>query len=249
MASIQDILDTTGHRPWHLPAGTWRFYQEWNRAIFIHWMVDAQILRNQVPSELEIDLYDGKAWVSLVAFTMEKIRPKSIPPVAPISNFNEINLRTYVKFKNKAGVYFLSIEAGSRLSSLVARRISELPYRYSRINRTPNVYTSNNSSFQDHLNIEFQIGNPVYQKSDLDLWLTERYALFQDTIRYINAFEIHHLEWPIQELNKLQLEFNYRRFTSLIAGKPDRSHYSQGVQVLAWPKQKWKRDEKHGRDK
>lgn len=62
-----------------------------------------------VPHDLEIDLFEGKPWVYLVAFTMEKIRPKYLPSFPPISDFDEINIRTYVKKDNKAGVYFLSI--------------------------------------------------------------------------------------------------------------------------------------------
>lgn len=86
---IQKILENSTHRPWELPDERWKFYQEWNRAIFLHWKVDFQELRNFVPKELEIDLFEGNAWVSVVAFTMEKIRPKNFPHFAPISNFDE----------------------------------------------------------------------------------------------------------------------------------------------------------------
>jgi len=93
-------------------------------------------LKKHVPKELEIDLFKGKPWVSVVAFTMENIRPKNIPAFSPISNFHEINIRTYVKMNNKNGVYFLSIEGGKRLSCKIAKFISDLPYRYSIIDRS-----------------------------------------------------------------------------------------------------------------
>lgn len=64
---------------------------------------------------------------------MEKIRPKNFPCFSPISDFDEINIRTYVRSHNKAGVYFLSIEGGKFLSCKVAKAISELPYRFSKI--------------------------------------------------------------------------------------------------------------------
>src|SRR5690606_33910061 len=128
------------HRPWNLPSGNWKYYQEWNDGIFLHWQVDYNELKKLVPDDLEIDLFDGKPWVSLVAFTMEKIRPKNLPAFPPISDFHEINIRTYVKLNNKTGVYFLSIEGGKKLSCIMAKGISELPYRFSNIKRTKNTY-------------------------------------------------------------------------------------------------------------
>lgn len=199
--TIREILNTTEHRPWKMPTESWKYYQEWNNAIFLHWQVELSELEKFVPKELEIDLFDGKPWISVVAFTMEKIRPKNFPSFPPISDFDEINIRTYVKSNNIQGVYFLSIEGGKSLSCKVAKGISELPYRYSKINRTENQYKSYNTEFNDTLNIEFKIGKENKEKSELDKWLTERYALFQDTDNSINEFEIHHLEWPINKID------------------------------------------------
>ena len=239
--TIREILDNIEHRPWKIPTDSWKFYQEWNNAIFLHYQVDLTELKKLVPKELEIDLFDGKPWISVVAFTMEKIRPKSLPSFSPISDFDEINIRTYVKSNNKTGVYFLSIEGGKSLSCKVAKGISELPYRYSKIKRTEQNYQSQNSEFNDNLNIEFKIGKETTDKTELDKWLTERYALFQDTNDSINEFEIHHLEWPINEIDLQKLELNYPRFEKLINEKPSRIHYSKGVKVLAWGKIKNKK--------
>src|SRR5690606_2886044 len=235
---IREILNTTKHRPWEIPTDSWKFYQEWNNAIFLHYQVDLTELKKFVPEELEIDFFEGKPWVSVVAFTMKKIRPKNLPAFPPISDFDEINIRTYVKSKNKTGVYFLSIEGGKSLSCKIAKGISELPYRYSKINRTEQNYQSQNSEFKDNLNIEFKIGMELTNKTELDKWLTERYALFQETNESINKFEIHHLEWPINEINLQKLELNYPRFKKLINEKPSRTNYSKGVKVLAWGKTK-----------
>jgi uncharacterized protein YqjF (DUF2071 family) len=236
--TIKEILNTTDHRPWDMPTESWRFYQEWNNAIFLHWEVELEELKKYVPKELEIDLFEGKPWVSVVAFTMEKIRPKHLPYFPPISNFYEINIRTYVKSKHKTGVYFLSIEGGKQLSCKVAKGISELPYRYSNIKRIENTFDSHNSILNDTLKFKFSIGKEVKEKEDIAIWLTERYALFQDAEDSINEFEIHHLEWPTQEINLTELEFNYPRFEQLLQNKPNKIHYSKGVKVLAWGKQK-----------
>ncbi len=234
--TTQELLTTTAHRPWKIPNNNWKFYQEWNNALFLHYQVDLNELEKFVPKELEIDLFDGKPWISVVAFTMEKIRPKNLPYFPPISNFDEINIRTYVKSNNKTGVYFLSIEGGKMLSCKIARGISELPYRFSKIKRANQKYQSENSYFNDRLDIQFTIGNKITRKTKLINWLTERYALFQDTDKSINEFEIHHLEWPINEINLSKLELNYPRFKKLISEQPSKIHYSKGVKVLAWEK-------------
>jgi uncharacterized protein YqjF (DUF2071 family) len=226
------------HRPWPAPSEPWKFYQEWNNAIFLHFQVTLAELEKFVPKELEIDLFEGKPWVSVVPFTMEKIRPRYLPAFPPISDFHEINIRTYVKFNNKTGVYFLSIEGGKKLSCIVARGISELPYRFSEIKRTPNTYSSQNPEFNDALDIEYRIGKELSAKTELDKWLTERYALFQDAEDVINEFEIHHLEWPVCEIEIQRLNLQYPRFEKLIHKKPTLTHYSKGIQVIAWGKVK-----------
>lgn len=236
--TIQEILNTTKHRPWQMPTEKWKFYQEWNNTIFLHWQVELSELEKLVPKELEIDLFDGNPWVSVVAFTMEKIRPRNLPSFPPISDFDEINIRTYVKSNNKTGVYFLSIEGGTKLSCKVAKSLSELPYRFSKIKRTKNNYVAYNSEFNDKLNIEFAIGKEIKEKTKLDKWLTERYALFQDTGKSINEFEIHHLEWPINEIDLKRVALNYQRLDKLLNNEPHKAHYSKGVKVIAWGKNK-----------
>lgn len=239
--TIKEIVNTTEHRPWKMPTESWKFYQEWNNALFLHWLVELSELKKFVPNELEIDLFDGKPWVSVVAFTMEKIRPKNLPSFSPISDFDEINIRTYVKSNNKTGVYFLSIEGGKSLSCKIAKGMSELPYRYSKIKRNENQYESNNSEYNDKLTIRYVVRNEITKKTELEKWLTERYALFQDTKKSINEFEIHHLEWPINEIEINNLEFNYPRFNKLIKDKPNIIQYSKGVKVIAWGKKKSKK--------
>lgn len=234
--TIQELLCITEHRPWELANDDWRFYQEWNNAIFLHWQVELDELREFIPQDLEIDLFDGKPWVSLVAFTMEGVRLRNFPALKAISNFDEINIRTYVRANEKSGVYFLSIEGGSVLSCKIASRISKLPYRFSPMRRTENFYSAFNASNGDAFEMKFQVGNSLSPKSDIDKWLTERYALFLETTSTINAFEIHHLEWPIQKIKVLDLKLNYARFSNLISGTPMITHYSKGVQVLAWKK-------------
>ena len=116
--------------------------------------------------------------------------------------------------------------------------ISGLPYRYSKIARDNGTYVSDNSDNNDNLKLSFSIGKKVEHKDALDSWLTERYALFQDTDNCINEYEIHHLEWPINTIEMTNLELSYPGFVKLINNHPDKIQYSEGVKVLAWGKKK-----------
>lgn len=142
-----------------------------------------------------------------------------------------------MKTKSKTGVYFLSMEGGKDLSCKVAKLISELPYRFSSIKREMEYYRSSNAEFGDKLDIKFKIGEAI-QKTEIDKWLTERYALFQDTENFINEYEIHHQEWPIREAIIENIDLHYPRFDKLIGRKPDLFNYSEGVKVIAWGKKK-----------
>ena len=70
---INEILNKTHHRPWSIPQETWKFYQEWNRVIFLHYKVNVKDLLRFIPEPLEVDLFEDEAWISLVGFDMKNI--------------------------------------------------------------------------------------------------------------------------------------------------------------------------------
>ena len=235
---MNKLLQKTDHRPWTIPQTKWTFYQEWNNAVFLHWKVNKEELTPFLPPELELDVFDGTAWVSLVAFTMEKSRIRYLPSCSLVSNFHQINIRTYVKHRSKPGVFFLSIEAGKKISSKIAAFISELPYTYSKIKRTTESTCSKNINAQNCCDITYHIGSLIKQKEALDIWLTERYALFQNTNTALNKYEIHHIEWPLYSLKIHDIDIGYERF-KFINNSPEWVGYSTGVQVIAWRKERF----------
>lgn len=239
MDLIEEILNDKLHRPFEMPEGDWAYYQEWNRALFLHWIVPFETLRKCVPSGLSIDTFEGNCYISLVAFTMEKIRPKFLPSISCISDFDEINVRTYIDNDNKKGVYFLNIEAGKAISAFIAKTISGLPYEKAEIRRSEKSYTSNNSKKGFKLNSEFEIKQAIDNKTEIDKWLTERYCLYlvQDTKRY--RYDIHHKEWQLKHVDLKSLNVNYKiGEIDLNERAPDLTHYSDGIKVIAWKRQK-----------
>ncbi|MBA3706181.1 MAG: DUF2071 domain-containing protein, partial [Bacteroidetes bacterium] len=216
------------------PTGNWKYYQEWNNALFLHWMVPFSALRKLVPQRLNLDIFDGAVYVSLVAFTMQKIRPRNLPAVKFISDFDEINIRTYVDNDNRKGVYFLNIEAGKKLSTLIAKTLSGLPYEKSNIQRTLKNYKSANVQKNFYLDTEFEVKNQLTKKTRLDNWLIERYCLYLDKAERICRYDIHHREWQIRNVDIKRLNVKYKIGDINLTNKPDLVHYSDGVKVIAW---------------
>ncbi len=238
MTEIDNILSATKHRPFGLPAGNWNYYQEWNNALFLHWKVQFETLRKLVPKKLNLDTFDGEAYISLVAFTMQKIRPRNLPAIKFISEFDEINIRTYIDNDNKKGVYFLNIEAGKLLSAFIAKTLSGLPYEKSNIQRTDKSYKSSNIKKGFFLDTEFEVKEKLIEKTKLDNWLTERYCLYLDKGKEFYRYDIHHKEWEIKNVDIKRLDLKYEIGELNLTNKPDLIHYSDGVKVVSWKRKK-----------
>lgn len=238
MTEINKILSDTNHRPFPVPIGQWQYYQEWNNVLFLHWKVPFDDLRQCVPVKFSLDTYGGDCYISLVAFTMQNIRPRNIPAIKFISDFHEINVRTYVDNDNRKGVYFLNIESEKYLSTLIAKKLSGLPYEKAFIKRGNKTFSSLNKRKSFRLDTEYAVNKIISDKSGLDTWLTERYSLYLDNNENIYRYDIHHREWEIKTVDIKKLDLYYKIDSIILSDlRPDLVHYSDGVNVLAWQKQ------------
>ncbi|WP_254832941.1 YqjF family protein [Haloglomus salinum] len=96
--------------------------------LFVHWRVDADQLRPHLPDGLELDTYDGSAWASILAFEVTEARPKALPAgLWPSKAFGQVNLRTYVRHGDQPGVYFLSVDAGTRVGAAALHSAMGIP--------------------------------------------------------------------------------------------------------------------------
>lgn len=241
MTVIDALFQNVSHRPWALPQGQWSYYQEWNKVLFLHWQVPTNELTKLIPDGISIDTYNGESWISLVAFTMEKIRPRNLPSILFVSDFHEINIRTYLVRDNKQGVYFINIEAEKLLSGFVARLLSGLPYEKATIARKQKneiqQYIAHNKNKGFQLDATFKVGQKITDKSALDSWLTERYCLYLNENNKLYWYEIHHQPWELYHVDILNLMTNYTIGNISLSRKPDLAHYSNGVQVVAWQRE------------
>ncbi len=240
-ATKDHLFRSVSHRSWPIPEKTWSYYQEWNKALFLHWKVAPELLQPFIPEGLTLDTFEKDAWISLVAFTMEKIRPRNLPAFSPISNFHEINVRTYVIHEDKPGVYFLNIEAQKLVSAKLSKLLSGLPYEKAKMVRVENMlleYTSELKKKGFRFSAKYTVSDQLTKKTDLDLWLTERYCLYLDRTDKTWIYEIHHLPWELQQVKVEEIHTNYRLGKMDLNTKPDLVHYSPGVKVIAWRKEK-----------
>jgi hypothetical protein len=108
------VLAATAHRPWPLSRRPWAVGMSWRDLLFAHWPLPPAALRPLVPAALGLDTLDGDAWVGIVPFRMAgfALRGRVSPPGT--SDFLELNVRTYVTFRGRPGVYFFSLDAASR---------------------------------------------------------------------------------------------------------------------------------------
>ena len=103
-------------------------HQNWGKLLFMHWAIDADLLRPLIPLDLSIDTFDGTAWIGIIPFTMWGIRASFLPPIPGASAFHELNVRTYVHLNGVPGVWFFSLDAANRQAVWGGRTFYHLPY-------------------------------------------------------------------------------------------------------------------------
>ena len=120
---IDDGVDreTIRMRPADLPL----MEQHWGKLLFMHWPIPAARLRSLVPPQLTIDTFDGEAWIGVTPFTMWDVRLSFTPPVPYLSDFHELNVRTYVLYRGVPGVWFFSLNTNSAMTVMALLALSE----------------------------------------------------------------------------------------------------------------------------
>ncbi|KEO75516.1 YqjF family protein [Anditalea andensis] len=235
MKSISEILDHKDHRPFPYPDAAYKVYQEWHEAIFLHWELPVAVLQGMLPGGLEVDTLKGKAYISLVAFKAENSRIKYLPSLPIISDFLEANVRTYVIKDGIPGIYFLSMKANKTISAFMFRSITGFPYYPSQMHHDNQSFSSYQQQSKDYFDFSYKVGPLLSDKSELDRWLTERYCVYLDKYNKFLRFNVHHEEWPMQQLaiRDLRIRYQLEGYT-LNNPQPVLAHYSPGVEVVGW---------------
>ena len=232
-------LEVTEHRPWPLPGGSWLMAQTWESLLFAHWTMPPGRLRPQVPAELELDTYEGDAYVAVTPFRVTNLRLRGLPPLPRLSTFLELNCRTYVRHRGeRPGIWFFSLDASSRFAVAVARRTYKLPYFQARMEGPPHYRCARIEAERPHVfeGTYRPIGRTFNaEPGSLEHFLTERYCLYTtDEAGALQRADIHHPAWPLQAA-EAEIELNTIPPDGLEVGGEPLLHYAARQDVLIWP--------------
>ncbi|QDU77718.1 hypothetical protein Pan97_47920 [Bremerella volcania] len=215
-----------------------RGYQRWRSLLFLHWPVPFETLRPLVPAGLEIDHFDGVAYVGVVPFAMKGVRNAWWPEWASMT-FLETNVRTYVYHGSQPGVYFLSLDAANRLAVWGARQFWGLPYYHAQMSlkRTEDkvVYETERPCGSVRHKVSYRIGPPLEpsQPGSLQHFFLERYYLFLEHRGTLYTGQVHHVPYPAHEVEILAIEDTLLNASGLAIppDPPSFAHFSPGVDV------------------
>ncbi len=224
--------------PTQRPAEPIRGYQKWRSLLFLHWPVPVDALRKLVPASLEIDTFDGLAYVGVVPFSMLGVRP-GWWPAAWAFDFLETNVRTYVVRNGQPGVYFFSLDAANGLAVWAARQFWGLPYYHAtmsleKTDHEVHYQTTRRGTGAKH-HVRYHIGEPLEPShpDSLEFFFLERYLLFLERRGTLYSGQVHHTPYPAQRAEVLAIEDSLLAAAGIDAcpQSPAFAHYSPGVDV------------------
>lgn len=215
--------------------------QQWRNLLFLHWEYDPALIQKTLPKGLTVDLFEGKAYVGITPFWVPKINLKLLPPIPGLSNFLELNLRTYVYDEaGTPGIWFYSLDANHYLAVQAAKTFFYLPYRYAQIHSFMNAeqqieYSCHPDKAQVILNYRYQ-GLGPYHKAEpgsLEFFLIERYILFASKGDGLAFGRVHHSPYPLSQAQVSQWDDRLFELDGLARPQrpPDHVLFSPGVDV------------------
>jgi uncharacterized protein YqjF (DUF2071 family) len=220
----------------------------WQHLLFAHWPVAADALRPLVPPTLELDTFEGRAWVGVIPFSMTGVRPRLVPPLPWVSRFLELNVRTYVTGPprdSKPGVYFFSLDAANPIAVATARWRYRLPYFNARMRLALTGDEVRYTSDRTHrgapsarLEARYRPVGPEFRAPDgsIDEWLTARYCLYTvDAEGAAHRAVIHHDPWPLQPATaEIATNTMAQAAGIVLEGPPTHLHFVRRLDVVAW---------------
>ncbi len=228
------------------PEGPVVMYQSWKKLLFLHWEMEPADIQSTLPAGLSVDTWNGAAWLGIIPFFMRGVRPRFCPSVPGISNFLELNVRTYVLDRHgRPGVWFYSLDCNQPLAVAIARVIFRLPYFSARMRAQTGPESE--TVYYD-CRRDTKVGKSHYEyrgvgacaparEGSLEQFLVERYRLFSKRGGQLFSGEVWHPPYEIAAAEAPK----WCATPIQQAGLPDPSRaadhamYSPGVDVSIFP--------------
>lgn len=220
-------------------------FQEWCNLLFLHWKYSKEAIQKRLPKGLYVDTFEGDAYLTVVPFFIKNLRLGVLPPLPFLSNFTEINVRTYVyDDKGTPGVYFFSLDINSLIVTQFASKFFHLPYQNSKLT---SIITDEKIHISGGRNTKMTISMDIYpslnseficaEPFSLDFFLLERYLLFTSKDNQLYFLQIHHSPYKISNTPQVNFKSNLleaNNFT-LHEQQPNIIHYSKHLSVDFFP--------------
>jgi uncharacterized protein YqjF (DUF2071 family) len=224
------------------------FYGDWLRAMFIHYEVDAEALQREVPYPL--DLWEGRAYVSLVAFTLRGMRPRLGGKLGallfrPIATHEFLNVRAYVKHGGESGIFFLAEWLSNPISVRLGPPAFGLPYRHGGIKYVHEHETGHLQGTVDSMQpgvgrldylatMEAPASFVPCAAGSLDEFLVERYTAFTTRGSRRRFFHIWHPPWPQRPVDVVirNQSLLTKAWPWISRGREIGANYSPGVEKV-----------------
>ena len=173
--------------------------QTWKNLLFQHFEVEDRIsLEKYLPKDCTLDCFDGKYYIGLVSMQMTNVRHRSTKDFRWFKKYNELNIRTYIRYKDKPGVLFLSLDVDSLISVFGARVFYGLPYRYRNYKvEKQSIITLDNK--KEIFKCDYSVDNDfkIYKKDSFAFWATERYFFANKYLGFSFMGNITHKPWVL----------------------------------------------------
>jgi uncharacterized protein len=217
----------------------------WEELLFLHWAWDAGELQKTLPPGLFVDTFEGQGWLAIVPFFMRRVHPRGLPCVPWLSDFLELNVRTYVSdYAGRPGVWFYSLVCNQPLAVELARRCFHLNYVHARmaaaVDRQGQCSYDVRRGGAPAAHYRFGAAGPKAETrpGSLEFFLVERYVLFSaDRSKRLHSGRVHHLPYRIGPAVVDQWSFNPAAAEGFSAPDRPADHVmvAENLQVEAWP--------------
>ena len=226
----------------------------WENLVMANYEVDPVVLAPYLPNGVELDVYEGKAFVSLVGFMFNKTKLFGVP-IPFFGSFEEINLRFYVKRRDgnkiKKGVVFINETVPFKLVALLANKLYKEHYISIPTKHAIECGATKKINYQwkmnDHWNsivIESEIQKNKIEHASVEEFIFERYFGFTKIDEYTTQeYRIRHPKWQVNKILEADISCNFGNmygiaFENLTTKKPDSVIIAEGSNIAV----NWKRD-------
>jgi uncharacterized protein len=227
----------------------------WENIIMANYAVSPEILQPFLPRGVELDLYNGNAYVSLVGFMFKDTKIFKVP-IPYFGTFEEINLRFYVKRKDgdieKRGVVFINETIPYRVVAWMANKLykehyTTIPTKHSiRINEDSKQieYYWKINKLWNSIKVNATLANDEMSKGSFEEYIFEHYFGYtQIDEANTEEYSIGHPSWKINTINNYTIDCNFeamygKPFAHLSKKKPDSIFIAEGSSVNV----DWKRN-------